>query len=85
MLLNPDLEIQGMKLPSIGYKCLSRILRSLGWKEARMRGSHVIFRKNGEIVVIPSYKEYSKGLLLKILAQAGITREEFLSLYEDLC
>jgi len=74
-----------MRLPSTGYRCLSKVLRSLGWIEVRRRGSHVIFRREGRIVVVPSYREYSKGLLLRILAQAGITREEFLSLHESLC
>ncbi len=74
-----------MKLPIIDYKCFRKILRSLGWEERRRRGSHVIFRRGSEIVVVPDYREYSRGLLIKLMAQAGITRDELLSLYEELC
>ena len=74
-----------MRLPVIGYRCFSKILRSLGWEERRRRGSHVIFRKDDRMVVVPDYKEYSRGLLIKLMAQAGITRDELFSLYEELC
>ncbi len=74
-----------MRLPVVGYRCFSRILRALGWREKRRKGSHVILERNGSIVVVPDYREYSRGFLLKLMAQAGITQEEFLSLYEELC
>ena len=74
-----------MRLPVIGYKCFGKILRALGWREKRRRGSHVILGRDGRIIVVPDYKEYSRGLLIKLMAQAEITREELLSLYEELC
>ncbi len=76
------------RLPrDVDYKCLDKILRRLGWKPIRQRGSHVIYKHivSKGIVVVPKYREYSPNILLSILAQASIDRNKFLELYEELC
>jgi len=60
------------------YKDLAKLVKKVGWKEVRQKGSHVIFKhdtiKNPSILVIPNHgsKELGKGLVRKILKQAGI-------------
>jgi len=53
-------------------------------KICREKGSHVKLKRelNGRelIVTIPKHKELKKGVLLNILRQAELTREEFLEL-----
>ena len=45
------------------------------------RGSHVFLRhSDGRTTVVPLHDEISRGLLVGILAEVKITREEFISL-----
>ncbi len=74
------------KLPSLSTTQVIRALRKAGFVEAplRGRGSHKAFcRKDTErtrLVIVPQGKHIPKGTLLAILAQAGLSREEFLKL-----
>jgi len=36
-------------------------------------------------VTIPKYDYYTPGLLLELLAEIGLNREEFIRLYEEYC
>ncbi len=77
-----------MRLPrDVGYRCLSKILAKLGWKPIRTRGSHVRFQNTatGRKVTIPKYRVYAPSLLLDLLAEIGLARDEFLRLYEEYC
>jgi len=47
---------------------------------ARQRGSHTILVKDERAVPIPRHDQIKRGLLLEIIAEAGLTREEFLEL-----
>jgi predicted RNA binding protein YcfA (HicA-like mRNA interferase family) len=40
----------------------------------------LILAKDEIIVPVPKHKEIKRGLLLEIIAEAGLTREEFLEL-----
>lgn len=55
-------------------KELKKLLLKNGWELVRINGSHNIFEKNGEIIVLPihSNKDLKKGLELAILKQAGL-------------
>ncbi len=64
-----------------------KVLRKIGFEVKRQRGSHVILKNSeGTIVVIPVHngEKVGRGLLLKIIRQAGITKEEFLKLLEEI-
>ena len=47
---------------------------------ARQRGSHLILVKDERIVPVPKHQAIKRGLLQAIIAEAGLTREEFLQL-----
>lgn len=47
----------------------------------RQSGSHIILRnKAGNRISAPKHDPLGKGLLLEIIAEAGITKDEFLEL-----
>lgn len=76
-----------MRLPSLSSTRIIHALRNAGFLEApdRGKGSHRAFFKqdpNGNIrlVIVPYGRDIPRGTLLAILDQAGLTREEFLTL-----
>jgi predicted RNA binding protein YcfA (HicA-like mRNA interferase family) len=46
----------------------------------RQRGSHLILTKDELIVPVPKHEQLKKGLLMTIIEEAGLTKEEFLKL-----
>ena len=68
------------KLPKISGKELCKILEKLGFVKIYGKGSHVRFKhSNGRRTVVPVHgnEDLGPGLLLEIIKQIGITREEF--------
>ena len=66
------------KLPRIsGKECIS-VLKTLGFEEARQKGSHVVLKMGEAGCVVPIHLELRTGTLHGILKQAGISREEFI-------
>jgi predicted RNA binding protein YcfA (HicA-like mRNA interferase family) len=59
---------------------LREALTSAGFQVARQKGSHLILIKNERIVPVPKHKEIKRGLLMEIISEAGMTKEEFLGL-----
>ncbi len=71
------------KLPALAPEKLARVLEKKGFVLDRIRGSHhAYWHPDLDITVtIPFHKkEVGKGLLLEIMKQAGITREELSNL-----
>ncbi len=72
------------KLPVISGKEIVKALNRAGFNISRQKGSHLLMVKFLEnkklIVVVPMHREVDPGTLLSIIAQAGMTREEFLKL-----
>lgn len=71
------------KLNPISPEKLLKILKNQGFEEIRQKGSHKFLRDSeGRTTVIPFHKgeKIGKGLLLKIINDIGITRDEFLEL-----
>lgn len=71
------------KLNPISPDKLLKILKNQGFEEIRQKGSHKFLRDSeGRTTVIPFHKgeKIGKGLLLKIINDIGITRDEFLEL-----
>jgi predicted RNA binding protein YcfA (HicA-like mRNA interferase family) len=56
-----------------------RKLQRAGWTAVRKKGSHVMMVKEGYqwTLSIPQHDELGRGLLRKLVRQAGLTDEEF--------
>lgn len=69
------------KLPIVTAKELIKALKKAGFYEYRQKGSHLTLVRDSDDnqVTIPMHpgKTLGKGLLSKILRQAGLTVEEF--------
>jgi predicted RNA binding protein YcfA (HicA-like mRNA interferase family) len=74
------------KFPIISSKQIIKALQSKGFIYApkRGKGSHVALMKRDSektrLVIIPDRKAIPRGTLRAILDQAGLTKEEFLSI-----
>jgi len=76
-----------VRLPSLSSTQIIRVLRKAGFQEApdRGRGSHRAFVKREptgktRLVIVPYGKDIPRGTLVAIVDQAGLSRDEFLSL-----
>jgi len=72
-----------MKFPSLRHKKIIRVLKKIGFEEARQTGSHLILlnRESKKIIPVPIHnKDIKKGLLIGIIKQAGLTTDEFIKL-----
>jgi predicted RNA binding protein YcfA (HicA-like mRNA interferase family) len=67
------------KLPLLSWREVVKALTKAGFQVARQKGSHLILIKNENIVPVPKHKEIKRGLLLAIISEAGLTKEEFLT------
>jgi len=73
------------RMPSITSAVMVEFLRSLGFKQARQRGSHKFFRHpDGRTATVPFHKgeDLGRGLADKILKDVEATREDFLSWHQ---
>ena len=73
-------QIKMTKLPKVSGKELCKILEKLGFEKIYGKGSHVRFKHlDGRRTVVPVHgnEELGPGLLLAILKQVGLLREDF--------
>jgi len=68
------------KLPVLSGKALIKVLERDGFKIGRQKGSHISLRKGTLRTVVPLHNDLSKGTLLGILKQSGITKEKLVEL-----
>jgi predicted RNA binding protein YcfA (HicA-like mRNA interferase family) len=64
-------------------KKVIKALEKIGFQKLRQKGSHLIMRhEDGRMTVIPIHKgdNIGPGLLLEIIKDAKISKEEFLSI-----
>jgi predicted RNA binding protein YcfA (HicA-like mRNA interferase family) len=64
-----------------------KVLSVLGFRIVRRRGSHVVLKHpDGRITVVPVHagEKVGVGLLLKIIKDAKMSKEEFLRLLEKI-
>ncbi|MFN3621527.1 MAG: type II toxin-antitoxin system HicA family toxin [Nitrososphaerales archaeon] len=76
-----------MSLRPIPAEKLIKALAKVGFKPVRQRGSHLILKHNdGRVTIVPVHRgeEVGRGLLSKIINDAGLTREEFLKLLKEI-
>ena len=69
------------------YKFI-KLLSKLGFKPTRQRGPHVVLINNqGARIVVPVYpgKKLKPGLVRLILAEIGLTRDQYFELLERDC
>ena len=61
------------KIPSLSHKEIIPLIERQGFVFLRQKGSHKIFRRDGQNIVIPCHgKQLKRGLIAKILKDAGI-------------
>jgi predicted RNA binding protein YcfA (HicA-like mRNA interferase family) len=73
------------KLPNLTGSELITALQKIGFEVVRQKGSHVRLKHDdNRVVTIPIHagKTLGKGLLLKILRDAELTKDEFISLLD---
>ena len=71
------------KLPKVTGKALIKILERLGFSVIRVKGSHhYLSHFDGRATVVPVHtgEDIGTGLLLKILKDCELNREEFIKL-----
>jgi predicted RNA binding protein YcfA (HicA-like mRNA interferase family) len=68
------------KLPLLSWREVVKALNKIGFVAARQRGSHIILVKDERVVPVPRHDQIKRGLLLEIIAEAGMTKEDFLKL-----
>ncbi len=67
------------KLPSLSWREVLKALRRFGFVPVRQSSSHILLRnQEGARIVVPRHDPIGKGLLMDILAEAAISKEEFL-------
>jgi predicted RNA binding protein YcfA (HicA-like mRNA interferase family) len=76
-------------MPSIRpvpYKTLVKVFERDGFLFSRQRGDHLIYTKPGvrRPLVIPSYDEIPVFIVKNLLRTAGLSRERFFELLQDL-
>jgi len=69
-----------VKLPVLSGKELIKALERDGFQIVRQKGSHVSLRKGEFRTVVPLHIDLSKGTLLGILKQSGLTKEKLIEL-----
>ena len=76
-----------MSLRPLPARKVIKVLSVLGFRTVRRRGSHVVLKHpDGRITVVPVHagEKIGIGLLLKIIKDAKLSKEEFLKLQEKV-
>ncbi len=70
------------RLPAISGNEAIRGFQRAGWVVRRQAGSHVALDKEGQAVTlsVPTHRELDRGLLRRLIRDAGLTVEEFVDL-----
>ncbi len=72
------------RLPIISGEEAIKVFSRIGYEIIRQRGSHVRLRHPTDLerrpLTIPLHKELKLGLLRRLIADANLTRDEFIDL-----
>jgi predicted RNA binding protein YcfA (HicA-like mRNA interferase family) len=74
------------RIPALKSEEVIRVLAKAGFQTIRQRGSHVRLRHPDQrVVTVPAHlgQDLGRGILRKILRDAKLTPEEFLSLLRE--
>ena len=75
-----------MSLGPIPARKIIKVLTRIGFEIARQRGSHVILKHpDGRVTVVPIHagEDVGRGLVLKIIKDAKISKEQLLKLLAE--
>ena len=74
------------KIPVLSYKEVVKILSKASFYIHHQKASHIIMKRDNPYsrLVVPAHRTIKRGLLNAIIKQAGLTREDFYKLLEDL-
>lgn len=74
------------RITPVDWRTLEKVFLSVGFKFARQEGSHRSYTKPGVFrpVVIPAYDEIPVSIIRNNLKTAGITREQYFELLENV-
>jgi predicted RNA binding protein YcfA (HicA-like mRNA interferase family) len=64
----------------LSWREVVKALNRAGYRVVRQRGSHIFVAKDDVVVPVPRHSEIKRGTLMAIIAEAGMTKDEFLSL-----
>ena len=71
------------RLPMLSGDDFVKAIRQIGYEWDHTEGSHmVLLHPSGRRLSVPRHRELGRGILRKLIRQAGLTREEFLELLE---
>lgn len=68
------------KLPVLKARDVIRVLKQLGFFEARQKGAHACFKHgDGRFTLVPHHggEDISRGLLRQILREINVSTDEF--------
>ena len=69
------------RLPVISGDQFVKAMRKIGYSWDYTQGSHMILlHPSGQRLSVPRHRELGRGLLRALIRDAGISREEFISL-----
>jgi predicted RNA binding protein YcfA (HicA-like mRNA interferase family) len=72
------------RLPSISGDDFVKAMRKIGYDWDHTEGSHMILLHSSRgRLSVPRHKELGRGLLRALIRDAGLTREEFLTLLRE--
>ena len=66
------------KLPVLSGRVLIDLLERMGFGVVRQKGSHVSLQKGQYKTVVPLHDDLSKGTIMGILKQCGLTKDDLL-------
>ncbi|MBI4137766.1 MAG: type II toxin-antitoxin system HicA family toxin [Candidatus Sungbacteria bacterium] len=70
------------KRPAVTARGIVRVLEKAGFSFVRQKGSHQIYVRGNQAVVVPYHnKDLRKRTLRHIIKQSGMTPKEFLNLF----
>jgi len=68
------------RLPILKAREVIRVIRKLGFFEARQKGAHICFKhSDGRFTLVPHYgnEDIGRGLLRQIIREINVSPEEF--------
>jgi len=74
------------RITPIHYRKLAKVFEKDGWFLVKQTGSHLQYKKEGMIrrVVIPCYQQVPVFVIKNNLRTAGISREEYFKLLDEI-
>ena len=84
--LHPDCGLSMARITPVPWRLLEKVFLVAGFQFARQQGSHRAYTKPGvlRLVVIPTYDEVPVSIIRNNLKTAGIPRDEYFRLLDQV-